>query len=71
MNQGIKGIALFLALVLHAPVRVLADSGNNSKSPWIARFYQLTMTLDTLGLVPPPSANDGPKVLPWRGKVRM
>ncbi|MFM8839367.1 MAG: hypothetical protein ACKOHH_12170, partial [Bacteroidota bacterium] len=71
MTQGIKAIALFLALVLHAPLRGLADSGNNSKGPWIARSYQLTMTLDTLGLVPPPSAKDGMEVLPWRGKVRM
>jgi len=71
LNQGMKGIALFLVLVLHAPFCGFADSGNNSKGLWIARSYQLTMTLDTLGLVPPPSTKDGMEVLPWRGKVRM
>ncbi|MBM3924218.1 MAG: hypothetical protein FJ338_05030, partial [Sphingomonadales bacterium] len=54
-----------MGLLLFGP-GVFAES-----RPWIARSYQLTMTLDTLGLVPRHSANYGPEVLPWRGKVLM
>ncbi|MFM8837453.1 MAG: hypothetical protein ACKOHH_02345, partial [Bacteroidota bacterium] len=63
MNRYAFWWALGLLLFVHGV--------HAASRPWIARSYQLTMTLDTLGLVPPPSAKDGMEVLPWRGKVRM
>ncbi|MFM7699838.1 MAG: hypothetical protein ACKO7V_03505, partial [Bacteroidota bacterium] len=63
MNRYASWWALGLLLFVHGV--------HAASRPWIARSYQLTMTLDTLGLVPPPSAKDGPEFLPWRGKVLM